>query len=162
MAARIVPQTEYTAEMGIRICDEIAGGKSVRSICEEDWAPGRRTIFVWLREQPEFKALYDIAVNERCEAYAEEIVAISDDGTNDWMATNDPENPGYRFNGESFQRSRLRVDTRKWIVAKMIPKRYGDKLAVGGAEDLPPLQTVTRIELVDLDDSGSGTPPAEA
>jgi hypothetical protein len=134
-------QSDFTPEMGDRICAEIADGKSMRSICKEDWAPSRRVIFNWLRRYPEFKQNYDVACAERTESYVEELIEISDDGANDWMATNDPDNPGYRFNGEHFGRSRLRVDTRKWIAAKMLPKKYGDKVAIGGAEDLPPIGT---------------------
>lgn len=63
---------------------------------------------------------------------AEEILDIADDATNDWMADNYDEGktPGYELNGENIQRSKLRVDTRKWLMAKMKPKRYGDKLDV--------------------------------
>jgi hypothetical protein len=46
------------------------------------------------------------------------------------MDENDPENPGYRANGEHIQRSKLRVDTRKWFLSKLKPKVYGDKSAV--------------------------------
>lgn len=42
------------------------------------------------------------------------------------------------------QRSKLRVDTRKWLASKMAPKKYGDKVAIGGADDLGPVQTVTK------------------
>jgi len=61
---------------------------------------------------------------------ADEVMEIADDGTNDWIESNDPDNPGYRFNGEHYQRSRLRVDTRKWMLAKALPKIYGDKTQV--------------------------------
>ena len=35
---------------------------------------------------------------------------------------------GYKLNGENIQRSRLRIDTRKWLMSKLNPKVYGDKL----------------------------------
>jgi hypothetical protein len=147
-------KTEYTPEMGDRICAEMIGGedgrlKSLSSICKMAGMPTKKTVMRWLREQPEFLKIYQIAIIERTDGYAEEALDIADNGSNDWMETNDPENPGYRFNGEHFGRSRLRVDTRKWACAVMNPKKYGPKVALGGAEDLPPVQTadVTEAEL---------------
>ena len=60
--------------------------------------------------------------------HAEEILEISDNGSNDWMVENDPDNPGYKLNGEHLQRSKLRVDTRKWIASKFKPNTYADKI----------------------------------
>src|SRR3990172_7086066 len=71
---------------------------------------------------------------------------ISDDGTNDWMASNDPENPGYRVNGEHIARSRLRVDTRKWIASKLKPKKYGEKLDIAHSGSI---ETVSREALIE-------------
>lgn len=60
---------------------------------------------------------------------AEEILDIADDGTNDWMEKKDDEDNciGWRENGEAVQRSKLRVDTRKWLMSKLAPKKYGEK-----------------------------------
>lgn len=58
---------------------------------------------------------------------ADEIKEISDDGSNDWMERNDGENVAWVANGEHIQRSRLRVDTRKWHLSKALPKIYGDR-----------------------------------
>lgn len=135
---------DYTAELAERICAEIIDGKSVRTICKMEGMPDRATVVRWLRKHEDFKALYDRACIERAEAYAEEIIDIADDGSNDYV----PDGDGHmRFDSEHVQRSKLRVDSRKWICAKMKPKKYGEKLAVGGAEDLPPVQ-VQKIERV--------------
>lgn len=68
---------------------------------------------------------------------ADEVMDISDDGANDWMQRNDPDNPGYVVNGEHQARSRLRVDTRKWYLSKLAPKRYGDKIELSGPDGQP-------------------------
>lgn len=135
----------FTPELGDRICAELAGGTSIRKICKQEWAPSRRVIYNWLREYPEFQALYRCAQLDGAHAWADEALEIADNGSNDWMADNDPDNPGYKLNGEHVQRSKLRVETRKWYAGRMNPKTYGDKLAVGGAEDLPPV-SVQKIE----------------
>ena len=61
---------------------------------------------------------------------AEEILAIADDGANDWMDKYDKygELAGYQLNGEHVQRSKLRIDARLKLLAKWNPKKYGDKL----------------------------------
>lgn len=114
--------------------------------------PAMSTVFLWLRTHSEFSEQYAKAKAEAADALVEEILDISDDGSNDWMASNDPENAGYRTNGEAIQRSRLRVDTRKWIASKLKPKKYGDRVTqeVTGPNGGPLEHRVTRIELVDL------------
>ena len=115
----------YTQEMAERICAEICEGKSVRTICKMVGMPSKMTVMRWLNKHAEFKALYDRACIERAEAYAEEIVDIADDGSNDYVADGEG---NVRFDGEHVQRSKLRVETRKWICAKMKPKKFGEKV----------------------------------
>jgi hypothetical protein len=68
------------------------------------------------------------------EAWADEIVDICDDASNDWMERNngDDKESSWVLNGEHVQRSRLRIDTRKWLLSKLKPEKYGDKLQHGG------------------------------
>jgi hypothetical protein len=72
------------------------------------------------------------AREEQADYFAEEILEIADDATNDWMERRDREgnNIGWQENGEAMQRSRLRVDARKWLMSKMAPKKYGEKSTV--------------------------------
>ena len=79
-----------------------------------------------------FAAHYAKARDAGLEEMADELLEITDDASNDWMERHDPDNPGFALNGEHVQRSRLRVDTRKWILSKLAPKRYGDRLELGG------------------------------
>ena len=69
----------------------------------------------------------------KCEAQAdylaEEILEIADDGKNDWVERQDG---SAAVNNEAVQRSRLRVDARKWLMSKLMPKKYGEKLELGG------------------------------
>ena len=118
----------YTQALADRICAELAVGKSMRTVLKMDGMPVMDTVFRWLREKPEFSEQYAKAKAEAADALVEEMIDIADSGTNDWMENNDPNNPGYRVNGEHIQRSRLRVDTRKWIAAKLKPRKYGEKL----------------------------------
>lgn len=122
--------SDFTPEIAEYICGKIAEGKSMRSICAEDSMPSLPTVFSWMRKFPEFLKQYETAMEMRAVYYSEELMEIADDGTNDWMLNNRPDNPGWVANGEALQRSRLRVDTRKWVASKLLPKKYGDKVGV--------------------------------
>jgi hypothetical protein len=120
-----------TPDVFDRICQRIAEGQSLRSVCRDVGMPDKATFFRYMRESEQsVRDQYARACEERCVALAEDAIDIADDGSNDWMDENDPENPGYRANGEHIQRSKLRVDTRKWFLSKLKPKVYGDKSAV--------------------------------
>lgn len=136
----------YTAELADQICAELAEGKSLRSICKAESMPCVTTVFSWMRKHPEFLKQYARAKEESADYLAEETLEIADDGTNDWITTNDPENPGYRANGEHIARSRLRVDTRKWIASKLKPKKYGDKLDIAHSGSIETTSKETLIE----------------
>lgn len=122
--------TDYNDQVASRLLAEIADGKSVASLCKQDWAPSRQTFYQWIHKHRAFADSYAKAKDDCAESLADEIIDIADDGTNDWMDNNDPENPGYRLNGEHYQRSRLRIDTRKWVASKLKPKKYGEKTEV--------------------------------
>ena len=118
----------YNALIAAEICSRISDGISLRTICKADDMPCTATIFIWFGKHPDFVEQYTRACEARAEAIFEESLEIADDGTNDWMASNKPDNAGYIANGEHIQRSRLRVETRKWFVAKLNPKKYGDRV----------------------------------
>jgi hypothetical protein len=144
--------TSYSAELATLICERLASGRTLRDVCRDEDMPAESTVRHWAAINHEgFFAQYARAreIGYQCMA---ELLEISDDGTNDWM-----ERDGRAVvNGEHVQRSRLRVDSRKWLLSKALPKVYGDKVQVGGADDLPPVQTVTRIEIVAPDVGSKG------
>jgi hypothetical protein len=114
----------YTQDLADLICEELADGKSLRTVCKADEMPDKRTIFRWLRTNEEFRHQYEKAKAESADCFAEEIIEIADDGINDYVEREG----GYVYNGEHVQRSRLRVDARKWIASKLKPKKYGDRM----------------------------------
>ena len=84
----------------------------------------------WLCGDEKLAEQYARAKRQQAEFLAEELLEISDDGSNDWMESNARDNPGWVANGEHLQRSKLRVDTRKWLMSKLLPKKYGEKAEV--------------------------------
>lgn len=122
--------SDYNETIADAICNRLIEGESLRSICRDEGMPAAGTVFRWIASNPAFREHYTRARAEGCAAMAEDVIVIADDGSNDWMAENDPDNPGYKANGEHIQRSKLRVDSRKWLLSKLQPKVYGDKQAV--------------------------------
>jgi hypothetical protein len=106
--------------------------------------PSPSTIFKWINDIPEFSDKYAHAKEAQADYFAEELLDIADDGSNDWMTKRFGETEVEIPNPEVLQRSKLRVDTRKWLMSKFKPKRFGDKVQHTG-EDGGPIQfTVTR------------------
>jgi hypothetical protein len=129
--AQVGQPTKYTQELADRICEQLALGYSIRTVCRGEGMPSVASIFNWFRTYPEFLEQYTRAKQESSDAMAEDILDIADDGSNDYMAiTRKDESEAWQLNGEHLQRSRLRVETRKWLMAKMKPKKYGEKLDV--------------------------------
>ncbi len=115
------------------ICERLAEGESLRSICRDAAiGVGRSEVFRWLAsDEPAcvaFRDQYARAKEFGIEALADDVLEVADDARNDWMERNGPDDRGWVANGEHIQRSRLRVDSRKWILSKLAPKKYGDKL----------------------------------
>ncbi len=140
----------YSEETAGRICERIADGESLRSICDDEDMPARSTVFRWLGENEAFQSQYSFAREAQADALFDDMLDIADDGRNDWMEKHnaDGEAIGWRENGEAIRRSQLRIDARKWMAAKLRPKKYGDKIEVAG-DASNPLHTVIEHRIVD-------------
>lgn len=130
--------SSFTQETADRICELLADGISLREVCRMDDMPGRSTVWRWIDADEAFRAQYARAKAEGLEAIAEDILDISDNAHNDWMRRNHGEDdPGWVANGESIQRAKLRVDSRKWLLSKLAAKKYGDRQVIAGDPDAP-------------------------
>ncbi|WP_259671248.1 terminase small subunit protein [Rhizobium sp. NZLR11] len=116
--------------MADAICERIADGESLKGICEDPEMPSKATVFKWLSERDSFSDKYARAREEQADAIFDEILLIADDGRNDWMERRGEEDAGWTTNGENIQRSKLRIDARKWMAGKLRPKKYGEKLEI--------------------------------
>lgn len=132
--------TDYNQDLAAFVCERISNGESVRKICSDPDMPASSSIFKWLILHQEFAEQYTRAREAQMDAMVEEILEISDDTAKDTLSTDSGEKP----NSEWINRSRLRVDTRKWLMSKLAPKKYGDKLEHSGP-DGGPIQIVSTI-----------------
>lgn len=124
-------QLTFSPDLALKICERLGNGESLRAICREEGMPAHSTVLLWVIENHSgFADQYARARDFGLQILEDDLLEISDDGRNDWMMDKDPDNPGYILNGEHVQRSRLRVDTRKWMLSKLAPKKYGDRTKI--------------------------------
>lgn len=111
------------------ILDRIAGGESLLSICSEQRMPRRGTFLLWVGKDEALQKSYAAAMEQRADTLFDEMFEIADDARNDWMEKQSKSGEVFHtLNKEAVQRSTLRVDVRKWALARMNPKKYGDKV----------------------------------
>ena len=145
--------TLYTTEIAREICDTIAECMlSLKTLCEKNphW-PRSRTIRTWRLENKEFQLLYARAKEDQADLMVEEILEISDNVDKDTIIKTSKDGEEYEIaNHEWINRSRLRVDTRKWAAARLKPKAYGDKSDVNITQESP-----FQLNATELDDEKS-------
>ena len=135
---RGAPEFVWTEEIETEIFSRIMAGESVLSLTgpnKESGMPSQTTLYKRLLNDEEFAKKYTRAKEFLADHEFDEIREIADNASNDWMERNDPDNPGYVLNHDHVQRSKLRVDVRKWRASKLAPKKYGDRTALEVAGD---------------------------
>ena len=126
----------YDPEVADRICQGIAGGSSLVSILkEDDELPTYTTIMKWLKDFPEFADNYARAREDQADHDADKIGDIAERVVKGQVGP---------------AAARVAIDAYKWAAGKRKPKVYGDKLAVGGASDLPPIQMAKQLDVSNL------------
>lgn len=119
----------YTNELADSICRRLAAGESLRRICMEEDMPNADTVYQWVIEDRQgFSDKYARAREIQAEVMFDEILDIADDGSNDYMTITKGDFSYNIEDKEVTNRSRLRVDSRKWYLSKVLPKKFGDKL----------------------------------
>lgn len=113
--------TSYSIEVADAICERIADGQSLRTICKDSDMPSKSTVFRWLKSDEEFSDQYARAKAEMADSLFDDILAIADNREND-------RDEDGRADVDHIQRQRLRIEARKWMAGKLKPKVYGDKI----------------------------------
>src|SRR4051795_1213338 len=110
----------YTSALADTICERLSEGESLRSICRDPGMPTEGAVRAWARENRDgFAPRYRLARELQLEFWADQIVEIAD------ASASDPRD------------RQVRIDTRKWLMSKLAPRRYGDRLLVAGEAESP-------------------------
>lgn len=116
-------RSTYTPELAAAICERLAAGESLRAICEPDDMPAHSTVLRWVNVDKEFADHYARARDVGLDVMADELLDIADEPPGTVFPSGGTDNGAVAH-------QKLRVDTRKWYLSKLAPKRYGDRLNV--------------------------------
>jgi hypothetical protein len=130
--------SSITPDVAEAVCSALVEGKSLRQI-EADGIATMKAVLRRLDADEGFRAQYARARELQAEAMALEILEIADTPAEGIEETSGPLGLTVK-RGDMLGHRKLQVDTRRWLLSKLLPKKYGDKLAIGGAEDLPPVK----------------------
>ena len=134
--------TTYNKHIASVICTRIAEGESLREIVKDAGMPDRSAVYDWLLRHPEFADQYTRAREEQADTLADEIIAIADESPATVEVRDKEGNVlDVKIDSGYVNYQRQRIDARKWTAMKLKPKKYGDKLALGGDADAPPIKT---------------------
>lgn len=122
--------SSYTDEIAEEICERLANGESLPAILATEGMPAQKTVYRWLEANEDFRQRYAHARAQQADHYADQIVTIAD-------------------TAEDANKARLQIDARKWVAAKLLPKKYGERTttAIEGGEKPLEVREVTQTEI---------------
>jgi hypothetical protein len=137
----------YSQELIDTICERIACGESLRSICLDDDMPHISNVIRWLAkpENEIFRVQYAHAREVQADTLVDEIIYISDhpqEGTKTKETITGIE----ITRGDMIEHRRLQVDARKWFASKVAPKKYGERLVHQGDSDADPIKQKVELD----------------
>lgn len=138
------PRRYDRAAVAEHVCSELKRGRSLESICKEAGMPHVATFLDWVAADPEgIGQDYAHAREIGYSLLADEIIAIADK-THEWVTIQELDPDGkplfdekgaprlkqvlMPLNSDVVAHKRVQIDTRKWMLSKMLPKVYGDKV----------------------------------
>jgi hypothetical protein len=120
----------FTDQIFDTICERLENGEVLKAICKDDEMPDRSTVLRWIAADDGKRRRYDLARQACVEFWSDEIIQIATDGSRDTMVD---EKGRARCDHEWVARSRLRIDTIKFLMTKINPLKWGDKLPEAAA-----------------------------
>lgn len=130
--------SKYTTDLGLAFCARVAvSSKSLGKLCLEEGMPSYTTVMRWRMEEPEFDAMYARAKDDQTDHLAEECLDISNTPEIGEKITSSLKE-GIKVTREDMLGHRnLKIETRQWLVSKLRPRKYGNKVAIAGDPDNP-------------------------
>ena len=131
--------SDYSEDMAIEICARLASGESLVRMCKADDMPSVSTVYRWIQAHEEFRDNYTRAREDQADTLADEILDIANTPVVGVKTKTNEKGEVETTEGDMIEHRRLQVDARKWIAAKLKPKKYGDKqqTEVTGADGGP-------------------------
>ena len=132
------------------IIQQIELGRSLKNILDDESSLiDRSTFYRWLNDNPERIELYKRATEIRADNIFDDMLELADDGSKDYY---------YDVNGNRQQsmvavnRSRLQLDTRKWVLGRMNPKKYSEKLDITSGGDKLKVVPIIGMQIINQEE----------
>ena len=138
----------YSDAHAQEICERIAVGELLLNICNDEHLPTMRRCNQWLSEHPDFKALYQSAINDRLNIFEEQVIQIADDMRHDFRTVIKNGQEKRVADPEMVARAKLRIDVRFRHLKAGRPAKWGDvsTLNVKSTDDDPANMTPEELE----------------
>lgn len=125
--------SKYTEDIAIEICARLAEGEPMTKITRDNHIPHPVTVYRWLIDNLEFRNMYESARKDGAHTLASQIQEIADETPLEVF----DEAGNKRYDSGSISHNKLRVEARKWLAAKYLPRVYGDRQILAGDADSP-------------------------
>lgn len=134
--------SKYTPEIAAQMCEMLSEGIPLREICRMEGMPYWRTVYLWMAKDEELSAHIARAREAGYDAMAEECLIIADNvkigkRTTFSSGADDDEDSMTVVEEDMLGHRKLQIETRLKLLAKWNPKKYGDKVQVGGDPENP-------------------------
>jgi len=128
-------ESRYTPELADLILDRVSSGEPLRQVCREDGMPAESSVRQWVRDDRDGLAAKDHQARaSQIDCWADEILTIS-----------------YRDDIDPADK-RVITENLRWLLSKLAPQRYGDRLLVAGDQANPIQHLHQQVSLNELTD----------
>lgn len=145
--------TRLNSETFEAICKDVIEHNKSFNKAIADAGSTRTTFYKYLINNEEAQAIYKYAREIRCDTLFEEIIDIADTPEMGIVIKTDGTRTETR-EGDMTDHRRLKIDARKWVVARMMPQKYGDRIDVTSngtnIAALPPISIAIEGQVLDL------------
>lgn len=120
--------SEFSLDRAAEICSRLASGEPLTKICRDEHMPHVATVYRWMMADEKFREDYARAREDQADTLADEIQAIADEPMLGRKTTTKENGDIETVEGDMIEHRKLRVDARKWIAAKLKPRKYSDRV----------------------------------
>jgi hypothetical protein len=138
----------FSEPLAIEICERVSSGELFISLCVDEHMPTVRRVTQWLRESPEFAALYKDSISDRLTIFEEEVIKIADDASRDFRDVVRNGRTARVLDGEAIARAKLRVEVRLKHLKAYKPSIWGEQSTLNVKQsDTTDMDNMTTEEL---------------
>lgn len=138
--------TAYTPALARQICERMAAGETLNKICADQKMPAESTVRLWaLDDRDGFSAMYTRARELLCAFWADEVIAIADSTEEGHESVTKADGSVETRSGDMLHHRRLKIEARKWLLSKLTPRQFGDKVELSGSKDAPVTVEIVRF-----------------